>query len=1116
MPRGKSYRRSEAAKRRMAERRTVDVEPQRSANVSVAQRGTGYRNPVRQWPKSSLTGRQHKLVIPRQLPDEKFVLLVGDSHLRAIADGFVPMPEGSLSFGIMSTPGGCARELRTELLHAVVPRSPDAVLVLAPSNNLTSSRTIDEAGADFAKLLHAACDRWSNVCVADFPPRLAAEVLQQDFMRQEFRRVAARMGVRYFPTADHFPMNRRELWSRDGVHLSDSDGMPILAGLLWTAAFEQLQPPTPKLLVAPRMSLPRRHVVPKVVVTGQVTVPRPSDPFGWTAVGKGGKRRAPEELEQSSGAERVVQQQVDASALQHCFIQPNPVWFSSSVLAAMDAAVPSHLPTPESTAVPRSSKVPARALPVVKPVPPPATAHVKVDARGEVATAVAAAATVVAAPGGDLQPVVDLGVSPTPRSNKGKCDANPVSCRCAESLQSVVAGIYVRSAPVTYDINTPMACGVAAVMKHVISPVCTWKGTDIDSIGVEGGKLASYIEARQKSGAKQELCKLIEQHNVFGRQWQVAIPPPARSDFNWLDEDTMMYEKLQEHLFNHGTCLLNLGGAVSAIVLHNEYFVVVDCGTRDASGMACSIGTSVVVFNTCLNDLMLHISHLKESLGAKWYAVHGISVVLCSVDGDRESATSISVGPEIDVSSIRGTFHQGDARFQHGGLQCMAVSLVALAKHSIDSVFLWQSGDLDKVVELGDELYTSLRESNSISGTSELLCVPDLPKESVIDGQKFQFEYGDYVSGDVDVVEGQLVDAGVYTTLRNGLGKMCSKYDTCFLTVSGTTCAIIGRNGKYAVVDSHARDADGMVDENGLSVVVYFSCLDRVFDHICKFATAMNSPKLFEIAGVCVTHKSQSANEESREVDFGCSLPLQPALKVSAEQVTLDSTRQRGVKRKISVGNRGSKKLKSRDVHVVNSDVVFVSDVTSKSLEFNPLRSDVAQALCKQLNVESEKLDLASTEVGALGAPCKNEQIIGDGNCFFRAVSQAVCGTENNHRKIRFAVFKQLQANPLAYMLRPEYSSMADYLSRSRMRYLGSWATEVEIQAAADCLGVNIFTFCGDRWLEYSCKNKQLSNQAVYLENCNGNHYETVVCVMRPQMQTCYCYCKLNASSSRR
>uniref|UniRef100_A0A671WR45 Uncharacterized protein n=1 Tax=Sparus aurata TaxID=8175 RepID=A0A671WR45_SPAAU len=339
MPRGKSFRRSEAAKKRLAEWRKVDVEPQRPPNASVShdlkgfikymylvvffclsiESGTGKRHAVNQWSKS-LTGRQHKLVLPSESPDKKFVLVVGDSHLRAIIDGFVPMPEGSLSFGLMCTPGACAMELRTELLHAAVPRTPDAVLVIAPSNNLTSSRTIDEAGADFAKLL-------LSVCVTDFAPRLTVEVDQQQLLREEFRRVAAR--VRFFSFADHFPMDRLKLWSKDGVHLSDSDGMPIFAGLLWSVAYQFLHPPIPKPQPAPRASTPRRQVVPKVVVKGEVTVPRPSNPFEWTVVGKGRKS----------------------------FIQPNPVWFSSSVLAAMDAAVPSHLPSPDSTAVPRSSKV---------------------------------------------------------------------------------------------------------------------------------------------------------------------------------------------------------------------------------------------------------------------------------------------------------------------------------------------------------------------------------------------------------------------------------------------------------------------------------------------------------------------------------------------------------------------------------------------------------------------------------------------------------------------------------------------------------------------------------------------------------------------------------------
>lgn len=52
----------------------------------------------------------------------------------------------------------------------------------------------------------------------------------------------------------------------------------------------------------------------------------------------------------------------------------------------------------------------------------------------------------------------------------------------------------------------------------------------------------------------------------------------------------------------------------------------------------------------------------------------------------------------------------------------------------------------------------------------------------------------------------------------------------------------------------------------------------------------------------------------------------------------------------------------------------------------------------------------------------------------------------------------------------------------------------MEIQAAADCLGLNIFTFYVDRWLKYVCKGKPLSDQGLYLNNSNVNHYENVVC----------------------
>ncbi len=315
------------------------------------------------------------------------------------------------------------------------------------------------------------------------------------------------------------------------------------------------------------------------------------------------------------------------------------------------------------------------------------------------------------------------------------------------------------------------------------------------------------------------------------------------------------------------------------------------------------------------------------------------------------------------------------------------------------------------------------------------------------------------------------------------------------------------------MVDSHARSADGMVDGTGKSVVVHFSSLEQLCKHIERFASVFKQTgKQFELADVWVVHKSAGANvtlktEETESVsDVAEKCSVLPTVSISQSR--------RREKRKMSADTSKSKKVKISDTTALNSDVVFVSEVTSKRLHFNPLSVEVAQVMCQQLKVPSQRQARVITAVGELGVPCRNEKITPDGNCFFRAVSQAVCGTQNYHPKIRNAVVKQLENNATGYssILRSEYSSMSQYISKSKMKSAGSWATEMEIQAAADSLGVSIYTYCNDRWLEYSCKSSPLSDQGIYLENCYGNHYETVVCVKRPQMQ-CYGYCKVDSSS---
>ncbi|XP_036935362.1 WAS/WASL-interacting protein family member 3-like isoform X2 [Acanthopagrus latus] len=237
----------------------------------------------------------------------------------------------------MSTPGAHAAQLRTEVLHAKVPQDPDAVCVLAPSNNLTASRTVDEVAVDYAQFLTAVRSRWSEVFVVDSPPpHLNEDEEHQRALCHAYHRVTARMGLRYFSAEEYFPRTRLDLWSRDGVHLSDHEGMGILTQLLWASTEQFLKtppPPPPPPPVSATPSQPLRNVSPKLVLKGEPQVPGPVS---------------------------VAQQQEKES-----FLPLNPRWFSSTTLSVMVEVSPSQL----------SDVVDVPSLPARKKVASPAAAR---------------------------------------------------------------------------------------------------------------------------------------------------------------------------------------------------------------------------------------------------------------------------------------------------------------------------------------------------------------------------------------------------------------------------------------------------------------------------------------------------------------------------------------------------------------------------------------------------------------------------------------------------------------------------------------------------------------------------------------------------------------------
>ncbi|XP_076457842.1 uncharacterized protein LOC143291704 [Babylonia areolata] len=83
------------------------------------------------------------------------------------------------------------------------------------------------------------------------------------------------------------------------------------------------------------------------------------------------------------------------------------------------------------------------------------------------------------------------------------------------------------------------------------------------------------------------------------------------------------------------------------------------------------------------------------------------------------------------------------------------------------------------------------------------------------------------------------------------------------------------------------------------------------------------------------------------------------------------------------------------------------------------------------------------------------DYIRGDGNCFFRAISKAVYGSEAYHPECRQAVCDLIHAHPDLFRQYIDHSSITTHIID--MRVMGTWATTCEIYAAAALLGREIY-----------------------------------------------------------
>ena len=97
--------------------------------------------------------------------------------------------------------------------------------------------------------------------------------------------------------------------------------------------------------------------------------------------------------------------------------------------------------------------------------------------------------------------------------------------------------------------------------------------------------------------------------------------------------------------------------------------------------------------------------------------------------------------------------------------------------------------------------------------------------------------------------------------------------------------------------------------------------------------------------------------------------------------------------------------------------------------------------------------------------------VLGDGNCFFRAISYLLLGQEVKHDVIRARIIDyimdQNNFDKLRSYIPQHYPSGEAYIQGKAMADLTTWATEVELFACAQLCGKDIVCYSHSRWLMY-------------------------------------------------
>ncbi|XP_022817720.1 uncharacterized protein LOC111350390 isoform X1 [Spodoptera litura] len=201
-----------------------------------------------------------------------------------------------------------------------------------------------------------------------------------------------------------------------------------------------------------------------------------------------------------------------------------------------------------------------------------------------------------------------------------------------------------------------------------------------------------------------------------------------------------------------------------------------------------------------------------------------------------------------DISILRGSYHQGDARFssESQGRQCTAIATVScVAFHLIDPNSLCQS-DIDYILIIGDKYYCDCiaTRPNIDDSNSEYLAATELLPYITFNRQQVN------ITGyEQPIYNGHLVNddsENSFPNLKNALNRFFNEHSYGLITSNLTTVAVHCKRElesvTYFLFDSHARGAKGFkAPLHGTACCMRFKNIDSLYNVLRRNLTVKNS-----------------------------------------------------------------------------------------------------------------------------------------------------------------------------------------------------------------------------------------------------------------------------------